>query len=176
MPYDYETSLAAYVANFEGKKINEVKVLKHIIDSGGRSTIWHIHLATGLPSSSVSGRLNDLIKQKLIYKHPQKEVISGMLRSVFCLVKSEEDIPLIVPKTSCKECKLLSVVADLEKKLADTKNTSEQLEKLLASDKKEVYVTPPGESSSTIQELEEKLLKKERKKKALPPPINNGLF
>jgi DNA-binding IclR family transcriptional regulator len=67
--YSYETSLPAYEEGRHTVKARQQETILEMIKSSGANTIREIAKLTGLPDSTIAGRLNDLIKSgKVEYK------------------------------------------------------------------------------------------------------------
>ena len=65
--YSYQTSLPAYTDNISGKQIQQDKIVS-IIRIKKETTLKELEELTGLPQSTISGRVNDGIEaKKLIY-------------------------------------------------------------------------------------------------------------
>lgn len=65
--YSYETSLKPYLENQSGKQIQAQKILEAI--EKGCCTLIQLSRVVGLPQSTVSGRISDLLKlNKIVYK------------------------------------------------------------------------------------------------------------
>lgn len=83
--YSFDTSLPAYKGNQLGKDRQKDQLLKIFNELGGRATLKQVADKIGLPQSTVSGRINDLIGDKELMDTGEKVSYAGMIRKVFAL-------------------------------------------------------------------------------------------
>lgn len=84
--YSFETSLPAYKSNPTVKAKQKSHTLSIFNELGGRATLKQVADKMGLPQSTVSGRINDLIEDKELIDTGQKEMYDGLVRKVFAIV------------------------------------------------------------------------------------------
>lgn len=84
--YSYETSLPAFHENAEGKEVQKDMIYSLIIQSE-KTCLKTLEKLTGLPQSTIAGRINDLVKEeKVMYK--DKGFIEGRLRKLIVPTKA----------------------------------------------------------------------------------------
>lgn len=65
--YSYQTSLPAYKSNQSEKKV-QADIILQVVNSKGKTTLKELEQILGIPQSTVSARVNDLIEDsKIMY-------------------------------------------------------------------------------------------------------------
>jgi predicted transcriptional regulator len=90
--YSFDTSLPAYQGNQEDKQIQKKKLLAIFNQCGGRATLKEVADLMGLPQSTVSGRINDLIADKELMDTGEKKSYQGYTRKVFAVIKRKNPV------------------------------------------------------------------------------------
>ena len=89
--YSYGTSLPAYHDKTH-KEFQRKMILGLLVRLGGRSFIKELALETGLPDSTIAGRVNDLIKEGSVY-YGATEKWKDRRRKQILLVANDKSMP-----------------------------------------------------------------------------------
>jgi len=89
--YSLETSLPAYHANTQGKQAQAMMILQ-LCYTLPVITIKHLAQLTGLPDSTVSGRVNDLIEEGKLRYSDDKVKYLGYTRKRIEVVKRQMEM------------------------------------------------------------------------------------
>lgn len=101
--YQTETSLPAYQDNQEGKLIQEQRILQALKNLGGKGCILQLNELLNLPSSTISGRLNDLREKRKVKDTGQKVKYKGYTRIVWQVIEELKVLPSNVTTTGLFE-------------------------------------------------------------------------
>lgn len=78
--YSFETSLPAYKINPVNKQSQANKILGYVKQLKS-TTLKELEDLTGMPQSTIAGRVNDLIEDKKVHYNGKKKY-KGMLRKI----------------------------------------------------------------------------------------------
>lgn len=78
--YSFETSLPAYKANSLNKQSQANKIFGYVKQLKS-TTLKELEDLTGMPQSTIAGRVNDLIEDKKVHYNGKKKY-KGMLRKI----------------------------------------------------------------------------------------------
>lgn len=88
--YQMETSMPAYQSNQDQKLVAEKQILQALKSLGGKGCILQLHELLKLPSSTISGRLNDLREKRKVKDSGTKMKYKSYTRIVWQVIETLE--------------------------------------------------------------------------------------
>lgn len=126
--YSYSTSYPAYLENESGKNAQETRVLRAINSLKGKATLKQLEKILKLPQSTISGRVNDLVKAKKVkysgevfYEgRTRKQIISLVYDQGVNYGPAEENEPIVNQGQLKDRIKRTSKVLSPQKSIVNT--------------------------------------------------------
>lgn len=92
--YSFKTSLPAYQEDQPNKEFQKKMILNYMKTLGGKATLKQLEVLTGLPQSTISGRMADLRKDKEVIDSGTLENCLGRNRKLFLIVPAAQAGPV----------------------------------------------------------------------------------